>query len=324
MGCLKCPKNSFSNFTGQAICKPCGNSALSSNDSLTCNCKGQNRVFHQSDGSCRCRLGFTVYSNAEGDAALADADGILSCDPITYPNCNGVRGESGACVNSGDSATYCKAACPPGTTATYAPMLMSETIGEVALCSCKCASGSSGNVTATTNSTVSISCDDGKSPPKKTFKLTTDKNGNTFTVVTNTVTGASTLYPISSAPGMFGSPKCSGDCNIQVHLHTVLFCTECSLFIPPPSLTHQIMSTSSSGFTGVTDAGSSSISKILGKSNAAATRAYNERMGHKVKSAASRELHQVTSPTDTTGIVSPMVCIKVNEGMMFQVSYPSH
>ncbi len=136
--CKQCPLNTYSERSGSKACTPCGPHARAAIGSTVCQCVGANRVYFPSDGSCRCRGGFTWYKPAAsaerdfnalpsisrpGQPALASyeggvsglrssADGSKDCVPIPLQQCqeHEVRSAFGECVDP-LSPTVCVQAC---------------------------------------------------------------------------------------------------------------------------------------------------------------------------------------------------------------------
>uniref|UniRef100_A0A8C8VT86 Predicted gene 9195 n=2 Tax=Peromyscus maniculatus bairdii TaxID=230844 RepID=A0A8C8VT86_PERMB len=61
--CQPCPPGTFSARPGQAACLPCGSVAFSPQGASTCTCRGLNRIFQKSDGSCLCQAGHVSYDH---------------------------------------------------------------------------------------------------------------------------------------------------------------------------------------------------------------------------------------------------------------------
>lgn len=108
--CLACAAGSFQDREGQVGCKPCGSSSQSSIGSRSCTCRGQDRVFQISDGSCICKPGYQFILD---DQTISDQDGAQDCEPIVYDRCSGgrVRNVTGSCV---DANGGCVRACRSG------------------------------------------------------------------------------------------------------------------------------------------------------------------------------------------------------------------
>ena len=78
--CLNCANNTYNNLEAQSACKPCGSSAVSSDDAKSCVCIGRNRQFFPSDGTCICYSGYVFYD--EVDRRESEANSDLDCQPI--------------------------------------------------------------------------------------------------------------------------------------------------------------------------------------------------------------------------------------------------
>ena len=78
--CLNCANNTYNNLEAQSACKPCGSSATSSDDAISCVCVGRNRQFFPSDGTCICYSGYVFYDEADRRESEANSD--LDCQPI--------------------------------------------------------------------------------------------------------------------------------------------------------------------------------------------------------------------------------------------------
>ena len=55
--CTPCPENTFSPNPASTVCLPCGPHSTATAGSAECRCTATNRMFHISDGSCRCKAG---------------------------------------------------------------------------------------------------------------------------------------------------------------------------------------------------------------------------------------------------------------------------
>ena len=125
--CLKCPPNYFNNASGQGMCRPCGGSSYSSDDSSHCQCKGRNRVFQPSDSACRCMPGFAIFDSNGNPTEDGYSDGVLDCEAKSLARCGAgqIRGQNAQCVQSCDDSKcenppcyclngldYCNGTCP--------------------------------------------------------------------------------------------------------------------------------------------------------------------------------------------------------------------
>ena len=208
--CAQCPRNSFNNVTGQAACVPCGGSAVSTDDSLACECKGADRVFHPFDSACRCTAGFTIY-NGVGESMPDEAvsDGILDCEPIVLNRCGAgeLRSQSGNCLETCDDALcssppcycqdgvdFCAASCPSFQTSKAEKVQIDDIIGTAVVCSCACSADSTNPKCADPNQT----------PIEKTYDLGSDSAGSTVLTITDSTSAKTYLVP-----GMASGPSAS-------------------------------------------------------------------------------------------------------------------
>ncbi|XP_053757201.1 zonadhesin-like isoform X9 [Panthera pardus] len=84
--CLPCPAGTFSAHPGQAGCLPCGSSSFSPPGASHCTCRGLNRVFQKSDGSCICQAGHESYSRRGLESEESDSD--EDCQPQVAERCS--------------------------------------------------------------------------------------------------------------------------------------------------------------------------------------------------------------------------------------------
>ncbi|XP_023817540.1 zonadhesin-like isoform X2 [Oryzias latipes] len=84
--CHPCPANTFNHLPAQKACFPCGSSSTSSAGSSACTCRGKNRAFHYSDGSCLCRTGFIFYNELDFKSSVSDSE--LDCQPEVNRRCS--------------------------------------------------------------------------------------------------------------------------------------------------------------------------------------------------------------------------------------------
>ncbi|XP_058546733.1 zonadhesin-like isoform X8 [Neofelis nebulosa] len=84
--CLPCPAGTFSAHPGQAGCLPCGSSSFSPPGASHCTCRGLNRVFQKSDGSCICQAGHESYSRRDLESEESDSD--EDCQPQVAERCS--------------------------------------------------------------------------------------------------------------------------------------------------------------------------------------------------------------------------------------------
>jgi len=80
--CYPCPQNTFTNLINQTACVPCGSSAFAEEGQSLCTCRGKNRYFQVTDGSCDCRAGYVFYGTA--DKKLVDGNSDLDCQPEVW------------------------------------------------------------------------------------------------------------------------------------------------------------------------------------------------------------------------------------------------
>ncbi|ELW67536.1 hypothetical protein TREES_T100003970 [Tupaia chinensis] len=85
--CQPCPAGTFSALPGQAGCLACGSSAFSPPGSSCCTCRGLNRVFQKSDGSCICEAGHVSYDN-RGLESEDGSDSEEDCQPLVAERCS--------------------------------------------------------------------------------------------------------------------------------------------------------------------------------------------------------------------------------------------
>jgi len=334
--CQKCPRNSFNNVTGQPACIPCGGSAVSTDDSLACECKGANRVFHPFDSACRCKAGFTIYSGA-GVAQPDDAisDGILDCEPVVLKRCEAtqLRSQSGDCLDPCDDTAcvsppcycqnevdFCNASCPSFQTPKAEKVQVDDVIGTVIVCSCSCPADSSNPKCADPNQV----------PIEKKYEFASDSAGTTVLTITDAA-GAQTYL----VPGMASGPSASAE--------------------------SQFIGSSPEGFSGVLDAPSalfdalgmlpctmdseglcvedaaSASRRVLqpdgddsvdGQGLRAGPAAYHRRQellptaGTSLVSHRRKSLLRAAALDDSevVGVQSPLVCIKGGQGIMWSIT----
>nr|XP_012594637.1 multiple epidermal growth factor-like domains protein 6 [Microcebus murinus] len=92
--CQPCPAGTFSALPGQAGCLSCGSSAASPLGASKCTCRGLNRVFQKSDGSCICQAGHVSYDSRGLESEdEEDGSGHEDCQPQVPERClpGGVR-----------------------------------------------------------------------------------------------------------------------------------------------------------------------------------------------------------------------------------------
>ncbi len=199
LDCIPCPKNSYNNKTAQITCKPCGSSAIATNDSLSCLCRGLNRQYHASDGQCRCLPGHRVYSAN----VTSDADAVVDCEPVILDRCatGAVRSSDGTCVSL---SSTCNISCADGFIPKSDSISLDGGVGDVGLCSCVCDPKNSSCVSnQLTRQTQSLS-------------LEADSNGVPRMTVYDSVTKSFKNFSLADA-GVSGDFSCSSPpCNFQI------------------------------------------------------------------------------------------------------------
>ena len=340
--CATCPRNSFNDLAGQPSCLPCGGSAVSTEDSLACQCKGANRVFHSFDSACRCKAGFTIYNGVGApnpdEAAL---DGILDCEPRVMKRCSDIqfRSQLGDCVDAcGDSSCLsppcyclngvdvCNASCPAFQTPKAERIQIDDVIGSAVVCSCECPVGSKNPKCADPNQ---ISAE-------KTYKLGSDAADNT--VLTITDSEGSKTYLV---PGMASVPSESADAQFigsspdgfsgVLDAPAALFdemgmlpctndadglCVKDTASTSRRSANHHLdkFELRNAALTGALLAGPTAFHHR--DNSASETNAQTHSFGRR----KSRLRAAVVDDSEVVGVQSPLVCIKEGQGIMWSIT----
>ncbi|XP_073513415.1 uncharacterized protein [Phyllobates terribilis] len=87
--CHPCPAGTYNHLSAQVSCFLCGSSSYSQPASRSCVCRGLNRSFQESDGSCICQAGFVFYDNREQQRSDSNSD--LGCQPQVEERCSGAE-----------------------------------------------------------------------------------------------------------------------------------------------------------------------------------------------------------------------------------------
>ncbi|XP_041098352.1 SCO-spondin [Polyodon spathula] len=83
--CYPCPADTFNHLFGQKACFPCGSSSFSLPGADSCTCRGLNRAFQQSDGSCICRAGYVYYNELDQKRSTGNSD--MDCQSEVNERC---------------------------------------------------------------------------------------------------------------------------------------------------------------------------------------------------------------------------------------------
>ncbi|XP_054100660.2 uncharacterized protein LOC128929576 [Callithrix jacchus] len=82
--CQGCPVDTFTSLPGQSGCLTCSSAAFSPPGASTCTCRGLNRIFQKSDGSCICQAGHVSFNN-RGVESEEESSGHEDCQPQVSP-----------------------------------------------------------------------------------------------------------------------------------------------------------------------------------------------------------------------------------------------
>jgi hypothetical protein len=136
--CNLCPANMFQDLPGSTGCKLCAGSSVSEPGSTVCTCIGLNRAYQLSDGFCTCKSGYEYYDASFN--RLSEYDGPQDCQPIVYGVCKTgfTRTPSGTCSSIAD--TDCSKQCPPLSTSVNGTVLIAGSgVFNARLGLCECA-----------------------------------------------------------------------------------------------------------------------------------------------------------------------------------------
>lgn len=336
--CTACPRNSFNAITGQAQCIPCGSSAVSTSDSLSCQCKGANRVFHAFDSACRCRQGYTIYNSVgQAQPLQAQEDGVLDCSVVVLTRCaaGDMRALDGTCLTSCadtqctnppcycDKSTgtdFCATACPSFQTATAELVQVDTVVGTAVVCSCACAPGSTDPKCADPNQT----------PIATSYAFSVDKSGQTvLQVIDSTGTyyyqmpglatdpaGTSNSQFIGSSPTGF-----SGVLDMPLSFLEQLGAIECAYDLDQicqpitnsnGTLIRRLLSTE-------TDFDATQKDVVFAGPAAYHAQRRFWKAGDRRRGVAQLRA-AVVNDANVVGVQSPMLCIKAGEGVMWSVT----